>query len=266
MGFIYQVPAVVGGTVLVIERIESQNYDPGVAGWAIEADGDAEFNNVTTRGVGIWGDPNGEHIEAGGTDAPNGFAFYSGLAIESAPGTVEPFVDPSLAGMALSSNTLNGGGPGDGAAQATIQVWRYSAALGGRCAVQITADDITMNMPPASGTFKINRDITRIGEAWTNVTRVNSWVDFAGSRARYYRDSLGIVHVNGVVASGTAALIGTLPVGFRPSQSHEFALPGAAAINVLCAVRINTDGTITVVSNLASAQARLALDFSFPIL
>lgn len=38
------------GTVLVREAIQSQNYNPGSAGWIIEADGDAEFNDVTIRG------------------------------------------------------------------------------------------------------------------------------------------------------------------------------------------------------------------------
>jgi hypothetical protein len=38
------------GTVLVREAIQSQNYNPGSAGWIVEADGDAEFNDVTIRG------------------------------------------------------------------------------------------------------------------------------------------------------------------------------------------------------------------------
>lgn len=38
------------GTVLVREQIQSQNYDPGVSGWVIKANGDAEFNDVVIRG------------------------------------------------------------------------------------------------------------------------------------------------------------------------------------------------------------------------
>lgn len=38
------------GTVLVREQIQSQNYDPGVAGWVVKANGDAEFNDVVIRG------------------------------------------------------------------------------------------------------------------------------------------------------------------------------------------------------------------------
>lgn len=39
------------GTVLVREAIQSQNYVAGSSGWIIEADGDAEFNNLTIRGT-----------------------------------------------------------------------------------------------------------------------------------------------------------------------------------------------------------------------
>lgn len=38
------------GTVLVREQIQSQNYDPGTAGWVIKSNGDAEFNDVVIRG------------------------------------------------------------------------------------------------------------------------------------------------------------------------------------------------------------------------
>lgn len=43
------------GTVLVRSDIRSQNFQPGVAGWRTEADGDAEFNNVIIRGATTTG-------------------------------------------------------------------------------------------------------------------------------------------------------------------------------------------------------------------
>lgn len=42
--------AVVAGTVLIREDVESQNYETGVSGWAIFSNGDAEFNNGIFRG------------------------------------------------------------------------------------------------------------------------------------------------------------------------------------------------------------------------
>lgn len=41
--------AIVGGVTLIREAIQSRNYDPGVAGWAIFANGDAEFNSIIVR-------------------------------------------------------------------------------------------------------------------------------------------------------------------------------------------------------------------------
>lgn len=50
MGFVFD-NAVVAGTVLVREDIESQDFATGVSGWRISADGDAEFNNGIFRGT-----------------------------------------------------------------------------------------------------------------------------------------------------------------------------------------------------------------------
>ena len=41
---------VVGGSVLRIPAIQSPNYVSGTSGWALNADGSAEFNDVTIRG------------------------------------------------------------------------------------------------------------------------------------------------------------------------------------------------------------------------
>lgn len=47
---------VVGGTALRIPAIQSPNYSPGVAGWIIKINGDAEFNNLTIRGEFLGAD------------------------------------------------------------------------------------------------------------------------------------------------------------------------------------------------------------------
>lgn len=50
MSYPFSNPIVGGGGELVRNRIVSRNYVPGVSGWVIERDGDAEFNDVTVRG------------------------------------------------------------------------------------------------------------------------------------------------------------------------------------------------------------------------
>lgn len=87
MGFTFIPPTVVGGTVLIIERIQSQNYVPGSAGWAISADGDAEFANLVARGTFISGNGTGPHIEILSAIA-NQISFYGGDPAETAPGDI----------------------------------------------------------------------------------------------------------------------------------------------------------------------------------
>lgn len=48
--------SILAGLTLIREAIRSQNYDPGVAGWAINADGTAEFSDLTVRSSNGSGD------------------------------------------------------------------------------------------------------------------------------------------------------------------------------------------------------------------
>lgn len=41
--------SILAGVTLIREAIQSQNYDPGVAGWQVAADGTAEFSDLTIR-------------------------------------------------------------------------------------------------------------------------------------------------------------------------------------------------------------------------
>lgn len=48
--------SILAGLTLIREAIRSQNYDPGVEGWAINADGTAEFSDLTIRSSNGSGD------------------------------------------------------------------------------------------------------------------------------------------------------------------------------------------------------------------
>lgn len=54
---VFQTLPIVGGNVLIIEGIQSQNYVGGFSGWRIAADGTAEFQNPFIRGIGSFGSP-----------------------------------------------------------------------------------------------------------------------------------------------------------------------------------------------------------------
>ncbi|NET24634.1 hypothetical protein [Okeania sp. SIO1I7] len=78
-------------------------------------------------------------------------------------------------------------------------------------------------------------------ESWQTPTFQNAWVNygFGYNNAGYFKDSLGIVHLKGLVKNGTADTIFTLPVGYRPAARE---LHSVAAYN-------NTMGRIDILSN-----------------
>lgn len=87
--------------------------------------------------------------------------------------------------------------------------------------------------------------------SWTNATLTNSWVTFGGSYPTpgYRKDSNGIVHLRGVIKSGTngtSAL--TLPTGYRPAFKCSFP---ALNTNAGSQVDVNTDGTVVVSGSTA---------------
>lgn len=84
-------------------------------------------------------------------------------------------------------------------------------------------------------------------QAWIPPTLLNSWVNYSTdvgtySIAGYYKDSLGIVHLRGLIKDGTInASAFTLPVGYRPQ--HRLIISALSA-NVQGEVRIQADGAV----------------------
>jgi hypothetical protein len=92
------------------QYIRSSNYDPGVDGWAIDYDGDAEFNNVIVRGLyeAIGDDGELLQLRADGvlTGGPE-MVLYTGSAVEDEPGAVHTArVDNTPAGHWELSTTI----------------------------------------------------------------------------------------------------------------------------------------------------------------
>jgi len=61
---------------------------------------------------------------------------------------------------------------------------------------------------------------------WTNATYTNSWVSYGStfSPARYIKDDLGVVHLDGLIMNGTIGTSAfTLPAGFRPAYQQIYA-------------------------------------------
>lgn len=260
MGFLYQLPAIVGGTVLVIERIESQNFQPGTFGWAIYANGDAEFNNLIARGSLLVGNANAQHILIA-LDPSFPFRptinFYTGTGIEATPGQIQSS-DTGSAQHALIINAPSATGALGGS-----QIFMATqAGILGR--MDLTTDELFLN---ASSTILVARpiDFETVWKGTAVTPLAGTWVDVAGSRFGYLKDASGRVSIRGKVSGGGAgATIVTLPVGYRPSSNLDFSMRSGTT---LCAVGVSPAGAVTVTANLAVATGSgINLDVvSYPV-
>ncbi|GAX37251.1 hypothetical protein [Nodularia sp. NIES-3585] len=84
-------------------------------------------------------------------------------------------------------------------------------------------------------------------EAWQTPTLKNGWVNYDNTYnpAGYFKDSLGIVHLRGLVKNGsTTTTIFLLPVGYRPSNRELQAVQTKE--NTIGRLDIYTDGQVLV--------------------
>lgn len=100
-------------------------------------------------------------------------------------------------------------------------------------------EDVQSNFDAISKEFPLSRKNLKIESphvvgAAGEPAFENGWVNFGSGAltyegARFWKDPTGRVHLEGMVKSGTLGLaatgvIFTLPVGYRPGNSHQFAV------------------------------------------
>jgi len=97
----------------------------------------------------------------------------------------------------------------------------------------------------------LNNSNIEAQQAWQTATLENSWVDVSSASygvAAYMKDTLGFVHLQGYVKSGTATVgvaLFTLPVGYRPSTAINVpTMAGTASSSNYGALQIGTGGTV----------------------
>lgn len=76
----------------------------------------------------------------------------------------------------------------------------------------------------------------------------NNWVNYGANyeSAAYWKDKCGVVHIAGVIKSGTTtseSVIFTLPEGYRPRATEKFF---AISLNAICVVDVSTSGAVTI--------------------
>lgn len=253
---VFQVPDTVAGTVLIIDRIESQNYVTNVSGWTIKANGDAEFFNLVSRGSFIGGTVGGKRVEINGSTIPGGIAFFTGAATETAPGVVQPSVSGSALQLDIMAPVATGSG--------TRPYLHLATALNDSVA-ELGADSAALlvgalYMSPA-------REI-RTDEVWHTVGAggepafQGNWAVQGASPVQFAKDVAGRVQVRGQAAEPVASssIIFTLPAGYRPSQNMSWAIKCNNDSNSVAWVRVTTAGAITPIGNTAFAKVQTVLD------
>lgn len=84
----------------------------------------------------------------------------------------------------------------------------------------------------------------------------NGWVNYNGGYqgAGFMKDSSGIVHLTGLVKSGTLNTIFTLPVGYRPAYRQIYCVQSGS---VAARVDVVADGSVVASTNVSSAWCSL---------
>jgi hypothetical protein len=115
------------------------------------------------------------------------------------------------------------------------------------------------NLEAENADLTARLDALEAQEVWQSAVLENGWEDYGSSftAARYYRDALGVVHLQGLVRYGTVGTniaVFTLPEGYRPYRTHNFSVVAGAGDG---RIQITTDG---IVSLVRGSSTYVALD------
>lgn len=92
----------------------------------------------------------------------------------------------------------------------------------------------------------VTADKMETQQAWVVPTFTNSWSELGSGFAAvgYMKDSLGFVHLNGLITGGTIGTSAfTLPAGYRPLATQDL---GTISNNAVGVVQVASTGTVTV--------------------
>jgi hypothetical protein len=96
-------------------------------------------------------------------------------------------------------------------------------------------------------------------EAWIAPTLLNGWVNFGSGNieASFYKDEFGVVHLSGLIKSGTTTggtTLFTLPIGYRPPLSINFI---TADVDGFARLFITNTGVVGIDANVSNIYLSL---------
>lgn len=146
--------------------------------------------------------------------------------------------------MQAQIDTIQGrsDGPASGLLLPTEQA-DYAAALG---RIKTKLDEIECQVAGFNSPI-IAPAAAPVVQAWQAPTLVSGWVNYGSgfNPAGFYKDPFGIVHLRGLLKSGTVASSAfTLPIGCRPTKTESFAVSSNGAYGQ---VYVSAAGDVTLV-------------------
>lgn len=117
--------------------------------------------------------------------------------------------------------------------------------------VPVTGELVTDQVIRAGTTFPA------VAETWHNATLSNGWANIAGLDVLAVRKQPDdFVLFQGIIGSGTVTdgtIVGTIPVGYRPSKAKAFGVAAGGTANPR--IRVNTDGTLQIFGSVTAGQS-----------
>ena len=132
------------------------------------------------------------------------------------------------------------------------------------CDFRSTGKGIAFGKVSEADRMEIAMDVdltgTLLQEAIQTPTLQNSWVNYgtAYQGAGYWKDKCGVVHLCGLIKSGTTTaetVIFTLPSGYRPAVSEKFF---AVSMNAICVIDVYSSGAIAIKTGANSSWLSLS--------
>jgi len=100
-------------------------------------------------------------------------------------------------------------------------------------------------------------------EEWIVATLYNGWVHDTPSLS-YFKDTMGIVHIDGAIKNGASAastILARVPVGYRPRSIARFTILKSNDASLL-SIAISNTGDITM-SSLSATTGLYFFNFSY---
>jgi len=147
----------------------------------------------------------------------------------------------------------------------SLEIGNKTSGISGYLKIAEGATNFELTLEGTSSSMLIDMKSSGAGslnfliEASIAPTLLNSWVNYGGLRtvAGFYKDKFKMVHLEGVIKSGTTTSptsLFVLPVGYRPSTRRKFATVSNGAF---ASVFIDSDGNVYYESG---SNAEFSLD------